>query len=571
MEEKKIILIGPPNVGKSVLFNSLTGSHVVAANYSGTTVEYTRGRFVLSNFSAQLIDTPGLYALPPSGEDELTTVRLLESTEFDLLIYVIDAKHIRRMIPLVNYFIMQRMPIILVINMIDEAKELGIKIDFSGISSELNIPIVPVAAAKGWGVSSLRKAIASFPFGKKMHCDMNYTQWTKETIDIDEIMSRWIKIGRIPSIGILDNLLRRPLTGLPILVCLLYLCLYQFVGVFGAGFLVDKIREGLTIAVDPLVSQFVNDLVVVPWFRMIIIGPYGIYSLGIVYATGIVMPIVGLFFFVFSILEDSGYLPRMAMLLDSLFKKIGLNGKAVIPLTLGFGCGTLAVLATRTLETRRERILAGFLLSLAIPCSAQLGIMISVLASNRNLLGIWCLYMIGVFLVAGYLGNKVLNGKCTPFLMEIPPLRLPLLRQVIKKTWYKVARYFTEILPIFIAISLFLSVLDYYGLMQWLINLLAPVLGILQLPPVMAEVFLLGFFRRDYGAAGLYNLCANGALTGSQMLTAALLLTLCMPCAAQLLMMVKERGAIGTLIIFCLTILIAISIAWSATQFTIGG
>lgn len=577
MTEKNIVLVGAPNVGKSVIFNALTGSHAAAANYSGTTVEYLQGRFSSEGRRFVVTDTPGLYALPPTTEDEKVTASFLARAPIDLIIHVIDAKHIRRMLPMTLRFMESGIPLFLVLNMMDEAASAGVRIDVSALRERLHIPVVATVASKGKGLPQLKGCIASYPFCRRgsfaKRSEAPAHEEERWRLQAREVLAQCARFDgeKRRLAGRLDQILRSPLTGLPILFVMVYLVLYQFVGVFGAGFLVDALQRLLDEQVTPLVRQVVESGVHWTWLREILVGPYGVYSMGLCYACGIVLPIVGLFFFVFSILEDSGYLPRMALLLDRVFKFFGLNGKAVIPLALGFGCGTMAVLVTRTLDTRRERLLSAFLLALAVPCSAQMGVMLSVLSGHGWLLLLWCVYMALVFVLAGYLGNKVLPGQCGYFLMELPPLRLPLARQILRKTWDKIRQYMQEILPIFVAASLVLSLLELSGALAYLLLLLQPLLRLLDLPEAMAQVFLLGFFRRDYGAAGLYQLCGQGGLQGVQLLTAAVVLTLCMPCVAQVMMMVRERGVRAAGLILLLTLTIAFLSGWVVACMGIGG
>jgi len=331
-----------------------------------------------------------------------------------------------------------------------------------------------------------------------------------------------------------------PVTGIPILLVSLFL-LYEFVGVLGAQTLVQFLEANVFGAyINPVVNQILDALI--PWqvVRDLFGGQYGMITLGVRYAVAIILPIVGTFFLAFSIIEDSGYLPRLAMLIDRVFKKIGLNGRAVIPLVLGFGCDTMATLVTRTLETRRERILSTFLLSLAIPCSAQLGVMLGLLAGRPDLLMIWAAIMVGVFLLIGFLAAQVLPGERPTFYMELPPLRLPTLGNVLVKTYTRMEWYFREVFPLFIIASVIIWLGRLTGLFDLVVSALVPVVRWLGLPDQSAVAFLFGFFRRDYGAAGLYDLRA--AMNGVQLLVATTTMTLFVPCIAQFSVTLKERG-----------------------------
>ncbi|MDO8687325.1 MAG: nucleoside recognition domain-containing protein, partial [Dehalococcoidales bacterium] len=249
----------------------------------------------------------------------------------------------------------------------------------------------------------------------------------------------------------LSRAMMHPVTGTIILLIVLYFGLYQFVGVLGAGTLVGFI-EGTVFGewINPWLTQLITSLI--PWkvFQDLFIGKYGIITLGFTYAFALILPIVSTFFIVFSIIEDSGYLPRLAMLIDRIFKTIGLSGRAVIPMVLGFGCDTMATIVTRTQETKRERVITTLLLALAIPCSAQLGVIFAILSGNTRALLIWAGVTALVFLLVGYLAAKVIPGRKASFYMEVPPLRLPKLSNIFVKTYTRLQWYFLEVFPIFV-------------------------------------------------------------------------------------------------------------------------
>ncbi|MFH1594296.1 MAG: ferrous iron transporter B [Candidatus Omnitrophota bacterium] len=341
----------------------------------------------------------------------------------------------------------------------------------------------------------------------------------------------------------LSRLTTNPVTGIPILLFILYIGLYKFVGGFGAGTIVDFLER--TIFEERL-NPFLIDLFTrfVPWgvIRDLFVGEYGLVTMGFRYAVALILPIVTLFFVVFSIIEDSGYLPRLAMLIDRTFKKIGLSGRAVIPMVLGFGCATMATMVTRTLPTKRERVIATMLLALAVPCSAQLGVILALLEGKTGAMFIWVGVVSFIFLFIGFLTAKILPGERPSFYMEIPPLRMPGLSNVLTKTYVRVKWYFKEILPIFLIASVLIWFGQLIGLFDLLIRFLAKPVALIGLPEEAAKIFLFGFFRRDYGAAGLYDLNKQGLLSGVQLVVACVALTLFLPCIAQFLINVKERG-----------------------------
>lgn len=619
----KVALVGCPNVGKSVLFNYLTGAYVTVSNYPGTTIDLSKGRYRYQEKTFEIIDTPGIYSLLPFTDEERVTREFLENENLDIAIHVVDAKNLLRMLPLTLQLIEAGLPLLLVINLVDEAEEKGIYINEKRLSDRLGIPVVLTAATKKIGLERLKCDIAAYCYRPPV--PFLYSPYIEECIDrlssdithnykfskratailllqgdayalkqagcletagilfnsiyqcLDQIgdnpdylisaerqlivedivsfVSRQRYKYRQTAVEQLGRAAREPLFGIPILLFVLYFGLYKFVGRFGAGFLVDYIDKTIFSSyITPVVEAFVHAWVNSEWLQSLLIGEYGIYSLGFRYAVVIVLPIVGTFFLMFAVLEDCGYLPRLAMLVDGIFKRIGLNGRAVIPLTLGFGCGTMAVMVTRTLETKRERILSTLLLSLAIPCSAQLGVVLALLSHNLTILTIWFFYILTIFLLAGWLASLLLPGRRSPFYMELPPLRVPVLSNIIKKAYTRMLLYFTEILPIFIITSILLWLGDQFGLLEKVIISMAPIMELLGLPNQAADIFLLGFFRRDYGAAGLYDMAKQGLLTDFQLLVSAITLTLFVPCVAQFMVMIKERGLAVSIIIVVLII-----------------
>jgi ferrous iron transport protein B len=366
----------------------------------------------------------------------------------------------------------------------------------------------------------------------------------------------------------ISRFLINPWTGLPVLAVVLYLAFYQVVGVFGAGTLVGWIEEGIFgNHVNPYFQGLFDRWVPWEWLRKLFVGDYGVLTLGITYALALVLPIVSLFFLVFSLVEDSGYFPRLALLVDRLFKSLGLNGRAVIPMILGFGCDTMATITARTLETKRERVITTLLLSLAIPCSAQLGLITGILGSRG--FGVFAFYgacLFLIFMLVGWLTSQVLPGRSATFHMELPPLRLPRMGNVLRKSFSRMRWYFMEVIPLFLVASVILWALDLSGALHWIQRGMEPLMGMLGLPVTAAESFLIGFFRRDFAAAGLFELASESpsaevlALSTRQLLVASVTLTLFVPCVAQFMMMWKERGPRTALAIFAFVTVFAFAV-----------
>ncbi|MCA1927403.1 MAG: ferrous iron transport protein B [Calditerrivibrio sp.] len=353
--------------------------------------------------------------------------------------------------------------------------------------------------------------------------------------------------------GFLDKITIHPLGGLFGVILILYFGFYKFVGGFGAGVLVDLIEGNLfEDIINPHINQFFNSIMGGTIFFDLFAGDYGVITLGIRYALAIVLPVVFSFFLMFSILEDSGYLVRLSMVLDNMLKKIGLSGRSVIPLILGLGCGTMATVVTRTLETVRERYLVTFLLALTIPCAAQLGVILGLLGENFLYMIIWFFSILSVFIFSGLILNRYLKGRPATFFMEIPPLRIPIMGNVLMKTFSRLKWYALEVIPIFIYISVFIWVGKITKIFDLLVQLLAYPARWAGLPDKMGEIFLYGFFRRDFGAAGLFDL--QDSLTPIQKVVSVVILTLFVPCVAQFSVMIKERGVKDAVLIFMFVI-----------------
>jgi ferrous iron transport protein B len=626
--ELKVALVGAPNVGKSSLFNRLTGAYVTVSNYPGTSVGVDRGRWDLEGAPVEVIDTPGMYSLLPTTEEERVARRIVLGGEADVLVQVVDAKNLERGIPLTLQLLEVGRPVVVAVNMMDEAESLGLAVDAGRLSDRLGVPVVPVVAVKGRGLDALGSAVRSAPVSGAprrpryengvghaieavrdrlagvypvdpaslasllIQGDAEAAEWvaaaepdegasavhaletaTAEFADTaiyrvayerhrvaERILEGVVTGGdeEAESRSLRDRLgaaLARPAIGFPVLLLVLYLGLYKFVGEFGSGTVVDWLETNVfENGLNPVFQRAFEWLIPWAWLQGLFVGEYGVLTLGVRYAVAIILPIVGTFFLFFSVLEDSGYFPRLALLVDRSFKRIGLSGRAVIPMVLGFACDTMATMVTRTLETKRERVLATLLLALAIPCSAQLGVILAILSGNGAALAVLVLVLTGVFLVVGWLSAKILPGERPTFHMELPPLRMPKLGNVLAKTAARMQWYFMEVLPLFLIASVILWIGDLTGGLQKAVAGMTPVMGWLGLPAEAAQAFLFGFFRRDYGAAGLFDLNQQGLLSPVQLTVAAVTLTLFVPCVAQFLMMLKERGVKTAMAIFAFTV-----------------
>ena len=612
---RKVVLFGAPNVGKSVIFNRLTGSYAVVSNYPGTTVEVSRGHARVGDVLLEVIDSPGTYSLSPMSEDERVARDLLLEQRPDVVLHVVEAKNLARALPLTLQLAEAGLAVALDLNIMDEAARAGLEVDLEALSRKLGLPVSATAAANGTGMDTLRARLAGPPPAPS-DLSLQYAPFVEAAVarllplldekcplasrstallllqrdpdiwesccraapscaaEIEAIVSdtearsphplafaiavaRQRAADRIaraavverprplraPFAEVLGRLTMRPVFGFIVLLAILYFGLYLFVGRLGAGVLVDHLDQELFVRrLNPFVTANVARILPWPTWSSLLIGEYGVITLGLRYAIAIVLPLVALFFLVFAVLEDSGYLPRMALLVDRLFKRLGLTGRAVIPIVLGLGCSTMATLVTRVLATRRERIIATFLLALAIPCSAQLGVILGLLSTHPVGLAIWAGVVLGVFLLSGFLAARLVPGDASPFYLEIPPLRLPSLRNVAAKTFARVRWYAAEVIPLFLLASVVIWLGEITHTFQLALSGLRPLVNLIGLPDTAADAFLFGFFRRDYGAARIFDIHGGGAVAGIPLLVAMVTITLFVPCVAQFLVMIKERG-----------------------------
>lgn len=330
--------------------------------------------------------------------------------------------------------------------------------------------------------------------------------------------------------------------GWPIVALVLY-AVYAFVGQFGAGVLVGLLENDLFKGIiNPWFQQLVTTWVPFVWLQQLLVGPYGLWTMGMTYAIALILPIVTTFFIAFGILEDSGYFARLSVLSNRAFKMLGLNGRAILPMVLGLGCVTMATLTTRILHTPRERLIVTFLLALAIPCSAQLGVVMGMLASyGMGAFLIWLGTVIFILFTVGWLSGKLVKGKRIPLMTELPPMRLPMLSNVAKKTWSRLKWYLMEVIPLFLIGAALMFVLDLIGFLPWLVKAGEPlVTGWLGLPKEASAALLMGFLRRDFGATGLFAL--GSSLSPEQGLVGLVTLTIFVPCIASTMMIIKEQG-----------------------------
>ena len=603
-----LVLVGNPNVGKSVLFSKLTGKFVIISNYPGTTVEITRGQAVIEGEPFSILDTPGINELAARTEDARVTCDVLRDNPEATIVQVADAKNLRRALLFTLQLAELNRPMVLVLNMMDELDKCGGKIDIRKLSEILGIPVVPTIATAGTGIHLLQKAFCSVGATFLSRREGKSRQECRSHEDIgsllsraNEILAQCYSVTRPHHPTFAQKLgwwSTHPVKGLLIVALVLYFT-FWFVGLLGAGTAVgffENVVFGRYVSPwairlvdaalpfphqhDTQISQYTFELPFTPthgiplwtssqtvsaptysldpsatlgWWSSLsrlahdfLVGEYGVVTMALSYALAIVLPIVTTFFLVFSLLEDSGYLSRLAVMLNRIFRGMGLNGKAVLPMVLGLGCDTMATMTTRILETRKERVITTLLLALAVPCSAQLGVLMAMMASVSWAAALfWLALMVGLSFTIGWLAAKLHGGQSSDFILELPPMRRPQLGNVFAKTIARIEWYLKEVIPLFILGTAVLFVLDKLHALGKIAQLAEPlVTGWLGLPRETATAFLVGFLRRDYGAVYLLDAASgtNPVMSPHQILVAMVTITLFMPCIATLFMISRELG-----------------------------
>ena len=616
--ERVILLVGNPNVGKSVLFSKLTGKFVIISNYPGTTVEITRGTAVIGGETFTVVDSPGVNELAARTEDARVTCDVLRDHPNATLVQVADAKNLRRALLLTMQLAELNRPMMLVLNMMDELDKIGGHIDVRKLTELLGIPVVPTIAIARTGIHLLEKSLGEVAVPTRLVASLktqgppaataslpcqeeDYQQNIERLARVNEIVAQIYSRVRPRRPSFAQRLgwwATQPLRGTLLLALVLYFT-FWFVGLLGAGTFVDFFENAVFGRyISPVAIRLVDAALPFPhhhqykaseyklaiplmphrgielfastqqvlspaytvepeaapgtWSRVMrfihdfFVGEYGVFTMALSYGFAIVLPIVTTFFLLFSVLEDSGYLSRLAVMVNRVFRAMGLNGKAVLPMVLGLGCDTMATMTTRILETRKERVITTLLLALAVPCSAQLGVLMAMMARvSWGAAAFWVVLMIAIAFVVGWLAAKLHGGASSDFILELPPMRRPQIGNVFIKTLARLEWYLKEVIPLFVLGTAILFLFDKLNLLEKITRLGEPlVIGWLGLPRETANAFLIGFLRRDYGAVYLLNAATgpNPTLSAHQVLVSMVTITLFMPCIATLFMIARELG-----------------------------
>lgn len=574
LAKPKIVLVGNPNVGKSLVFNTMSGMYVDVSNYPGTTITVERGTYG----PFDVYDTPGIYGVSSFNDEERVARDII--LEADVILNVVDGTHLERDLFLTQQLIDMGKKVTVLLNFMDEVRKHRLQIDVEKLARFLGVEVIPVSAVEGideetiaLAVRSAREGVQRQELHSKLHMMLSMVGSQAEALLVlegDEVIARRhgvpagtkreeIYIDRRNRVNYIVNqviaetkstqhfserLARwslNPVTGVPMLLLVLYLA-YLFVGQLVAqnvvGFTEGTIGKGLW---EPWVRGMVQTwLAESSWFYQLLVGEFGVVTMTTTYLLFLLLPLVIAFYLTLSALEDSGYLPRLATMVDNAMSHIGLNGRAIIPLILGFGCVTSATITTRLLNTEREKTIATVILQFAIPCSAQIAVIAALLAGAGFVpMLLYALVIVGVLIGAGTILNKLLPGSSEPLLLDLPPLRLPRVSNVVRKTFVRTYQFMKEASGWFFVGALAVGVTQLTGLLIILQQALVPLTTHwLQLPPEAATAFIMGVVRRDFGAAGLYNI----ALSPFQVVVALVTITLFVPCIASLMVMMKERG-----------------------------
>ncbi|MBA7679193.1 Fe(2+) transporter FeoB [subsurface metagenome] len=546
----KILLMGNPNVGKSVIFSRLTGVNVVASNYPGTTVGYTRGVMKLGEKTAEVIDVPGTYTLEPTTEAEEVASQMLDTG--DVVINVVNATNLERNLYLTLQLLERDIPVVVALNMWDDTKHRGIHIELDKLRELLGVPVIPTVAVTGQGIKELME---------------NIPRATSPDTPVRSRDERWAAIGNIIDqvqrvthrhhtwFERLEDASVKPLTGGIIALAVLAgsFMLIRLIGEslisYGLDPLFNTLWAPVLLRLSDLLggSGFLHDIVIgkIAGGEVNFIESFGLLSSGLYVPLAMVLPYVIAFYLVLGLLEDIGYLPRLAVLMDTIMHRLGLHGYAIIPTLLGFGCNVPAVLATRILESKRERFIAATLISIAVPCAA-LQAMIFGLVGERGGQYVAIVYgtLFVVWIILGIIINRFARGFSPELLIEIPPYRLPSWRAVLQKLWMRAYGFLVEAIPIILGAVLVINILYILRVFDVIANFTAPVVtGLLGLPKEAVTALVIGFLRKDVALGMLAPL----ALTAKQLVVGSVVLAMFFPCIATFVVLLRELGAVNML------------------------
>jgi len=551
MQVRKILLVGNPNVGKSVIFSRLTGVSVIASNYPGTTVEFCEGGLGSGDKKMDVIDVPGTYSLYPISPAEKVAVEMLDKATEEkncIVINVIDATNLERNLNLTLQLLKKNIPVIIALNLWDEAKHIGISIDVQKLQKILGVPVIPTVAITGEGIKELVNRLTEAKQGTYEYEDEE--RWYEIGNIIEKIQV--IKHKHHTFAERLSDLTVHPWTGIPIAIGIMYTIfqIIRFIGESLIGYVFEPLFENLWAPVMMAFSRVLGGQGII---HNILIGQliegeidfgqsFGLLTTGLFVPFAAVLPYIVAFYLVLSFLEDSGYLPRLAVLIDKLMHLVGLHGMAIVPMLLGLGCNVPGALGTRVLETKRERFIAATLMAIAVPCMAQIAMIFGLIGEYgaRGLFPVFGTLFV-IWFVFGILMKLVIKGESPEIFIEIPPYRLPYFGALLKKVFMRIKWFLKEAIP-FVLLGVFIVNLLYsLGIIDFLGRIAAPVITkLMGLPLEAVGALIIGFLRKDLAVGMLAPL----GLSLKQLIIASVVLTMYFPCVATFAILLKELGII---------------------------
>lgn len=579
-----VVLAGNPNVGKSLFFNAYTGMYVNVSNFPGTTVDVPKGQI---DPQTRLMDTPGVYGLSAMSEEEQVAENAILGG--DIVINVVSAISLERDLFLTQQIIDYGKPLIVAVNQMDEAKSRNLEVDLVKLEKLLGVPVFPTIAVMNEGLDEVKQAIRHAKLGhttpdappaaeiRELEANLGHRMqiYGLRRQYVNAVAHQVVKDTTPPgSVGQLISqrigyALLNPYIAFASMLVILY-ALYQIIGIWVAGDLVSLTEgkfmlgqnAGAWPGLIPIMQGLIGKVFAPSSFLYTVFGgEFGVLTMSVRYIFGVLFPLVLGFYVYISILEDCGYLPRIAVISDGLLTKIGLNGRAVIPLILGLGCVTMATVSTRVLTSNRERTIASTILAITIPCSAQLGVLIALMAKAGGVKAwlVYCVVLFATLIALGTVLNNLLPGRSTSLILDLPPMRIPNFKNIARKTWVRTVVFLKEAAPLFMVGSLLVAVLQATHMLQAIEAGLGPAIkAVLHLPYETAQVFIMGLVRRDFGAAGLYIMADK--LSHAQLLTCLMVITLFVPCFASATVIWKERGIKESTIVLAGSWLIAFGI-----------
>ncbi len=553
----RFALIGQPNCGKSTLFNQVAGYKAETGNFSGTTVTFIESKFRLNGNIVRLVDLPGTYTLRGNNPAEAEVLRFINSHAVDAIINVIDATHLTQGFELTLELLAVRCPLVIAINMMDEATRIGLNIDGQALMSKLGVPVMPLVASRGHGVKAL--FLSALKTANHEVADRNPAFLYETDLQRHELAGELAETivshgeRRVSWRDRLDDILLHPLWGYVALVAIL-LCLFEIV--YGLGRLIET---PLLVLSDSILSRTVH-----------LLGTHSLWAevssgliQGVSGGVAIVLPYLIPFLFGLGLLEDVGYLPRIAFLMDGLMHRLGLHGKAIVPFILGYGCNVPAVMSTRTLEERKDRIIASTL-AVLVPCAARLSVVFGLVAFYLGPVWALSIYVFNLFIISlmGRVLTRLLPEDTPGLILEMPSYRIPTLKSVVNKTWFRVREFIVEAWPLLISGSIILAGLTYLklsGAIDWVFR---PITWVLGLPAETAVPLVFGILRKELSLVMLRQaLGVNDfslALAPTQMLTFTVFVVFYIPCLATLSVLRRELGWKSMILVSGLTVVIAL-------------